>query len=78
MTVITPGAGRSITSTATVSTVGAAGPAAFFTGARLGLPLATARFVAFPRAPLDNFLALGALSPPLFLALDDCFLCQFV
>ena len=76
MTVITPGAGCSITSTATVSTVGAAGRAAFFTGVRLSLPLATARFVAFPRAALDYFFALGrAVAPFLFLTLDDCFLC---
>ena len=46
-----PGAGCSITSTATVSTAGATGcftrRAAFFTGAGLGLALATVRFVAF-------------------------------
>ena len=52
----TPGAGCSITSTATVSTTGAIGcftfRAAFFTGARLGLALATVRFAAFARADL--------------------------
>ena len=52
VTVITPGAGCSITSTATVSAIGAAGcftfRAAFFAGARLGLAVATVRFVAFP------------------------------
>src|ERR1700720_1094179 len=51
VTISTPGAGCSITSTATVSTTGATGRftfrAAFFTGAGLGLALATARFVAF-------------------------------
>src|SRR5215469_11168819 len=49
--VITPVAGCSITSEATVSTTGAIGcftfRAAFFTGAGLGLALATARFAAF-------------------------------
>jgi hypothetical protein len=51
VTVITSGAGCSITSTATVSTTGATGwftfRAAFFTGAGLGLTLATVRFAAF-------------------------------
>jgi hypothetical protein len=55
VTAITPGAGCSITSTATVSTTGVIGcftfRAAFFTGARLGLALATARFAA-----LDDIL----------------------
>ncbi len=50
VTVITPGAGCSITSAATVSTTGATGGftfrAAFFTGAGLGLALATVRFAA--------------------------------
>ena len=49
MTVITSGAGCSITPAATVSTTGATGwffRAAFFTGACLGLVLATARFAA--------------------------------
>jgi hypothetical protein len=64
VTVITLGAGCSITSTATVSTTGATGcfirsfHAAFFTGVRLGLALATVRFVAFPRVDLDTLLAL--------------------
>jgi len=48
VTVITPGAGCSITSAATVSTTGATGGftfrATFFTGAGLGLALATGRF----------------------------------
>ena len=51
VTVITPGAGCSITSTATVSTTGVTGcftfRAAFFVGAGLGLALATVGFVAF-------------------------------
>src|SRR5271157_3087212 len=51
VTVITPGAGCSITSTATVSTTGVTGfftfREAFFTGAGLGLALATVRFVGF-------------------------------
>jgi hypothetical protein len=51
VTVITPGAGCSITSTPTVSTIGAVGcftfRAAFFTGARLGFGFATVRFVVF-------------------------------
>jgi hypothetical protein len=59
MTVITPGAGCSITSIATASTTGATGRftfrAAFFTDARLGLALATVRFVAFA---LDTLRAL--------------------
>ena len=75
MTVITPGAGCSITSTATVSD-GATGSAAFFIGARLGLALATARFAAaFPRVAVDSFLALGrAFAPFLFWTVTDCFL----
>jgi hypothetical protein len=51
VTVITPGAGCSITSTATVSTTGVTGRftfrATFFTDTRLGLALATVGFVAF-------------------------------
>ena len=52
------------------------GRAAFFTEERLGLALATVRFVAaFPRAALDGFLALGrALAPTFFWTFDDCFL----
>ena len=50
VTVITPGAGRSITSTATVSIAGTADGftfrAAFFTGEGFGLALATVRVVA--------------------------------
>jgi hypothetical protein len=65
-----------LASTATVSTVAAIGRAAFFTGARLGLAWAAARFAtAFPRVALDSFLALGrAFAPFLFWTLDDCFL----
>ena len=64
VTIITPGAGCSSTSTATVSTTGATGcftfRAAFFTGAGLGLALATVRFVAF--AALDALRALPRLA----------------
>jgi hypothetical protein len=76
VTVITPGAGCSITSTATVSTAVAADGATFFAAARLGLALATARFAAFfPRAALDSFLALGSnFAPFLFWTFDDFFL----
>jgi hypothetical protein len=76
VTVITPGAGCSLTPTATLSTAGATGRAAFFTGMRLGLALATARFAAdFPRAAFDSFLALGrAFAPFRFWTFDDCFL----
>jgi hypothetical protein len=75
VTVITPGAGCSITSAATVSTTGATGRftfrAAFFTGAGLGLALATVRFVAFPRADLATLRALPrAVAPFLFCAFD--------
>jgi hypothetical protein len=78
VTVITPGAGCSITSTATVSTTGATGcftfRATFFAGAGLGLALATVRLVAFPRAALDTLRALPrAVAVFLFSALD-CFL----
>src|SRR4029077_7071969 len=51
------------------------GPAAFFTCARLGLALATVRFVTFPRAVLDSLRVLGrAVVPFLFWTFDDCFL----
>jgi hypothetical protein len=66
VTVITPGAGCSITSTATLSTAGATGcfirsfRTAFFTGVCLGLALATARFVAF--ADFAAFRALPRLA----------------
>jgi hypothetical protein len=63
VTVITPGAGCSITSTATVSITGVTGcftfRAAFFTGAGLGLALATVRF-AF--AALDTLGGLPRLA----------------
>ncbi len=59
VTVITPGAGCSMTSTTTVSTTGATGcftfRTAFFTAARLGLAFATVRFVGFARADLRGF-----------------------
>jgi hypothetical protein len=76
VTVITPGAGCSITSTATVSTVDAIGLTAFFAGARFGLALAIARFATdFPRAALESFLAFGrAFAAFLFWTLDDRFL----
>jgi hypothetical protein len=64
VTVITPGAGCSITSTATVSIAGAADGftfrAAFFTGAGLGLALAAVRLVAF--AALATLRALPRLA----------------
>ena len=54
MVVIALGADCSITSTVPVSTIGATGRlirrAAFFTGARFGLALATVRFAVFARA----------------------------
>jgi len=68
VTVITPGVGCSITSTATVSIAGADGftfRATFFTDAGLGLALATVRFVAFPRADLATFRALARAAVPL-------------
>jgi hypothetical protein len=50
----------------TVSTTGVTGRftfgAAFFTGAGLGLALATVRFVGFPRAALATLRALGRLA----------------
>jgi hypothetical protein len=61
---VTAGAGCSITSAATVSTTGTTGcfirsfRAAFFTGARLGLALATVRFV----AALDTLRAFPRLA----------------
>jgi hypothetical protein len=63
VTVITPGAGCSITSTPTVSTIGAVGcftfRAAFFTGARLAVPLRSfARFCTF-----DAFLRFAMIDP---------------
>lgn len=49
----------------------ATGGAGFFAEARLGLALATTRFVVFPAA----FLALGrALAAFFFWTFDDCFL----
>jgi hypothetical protein len=63
VTVFTPGAGCSITSTATVSITGAADGftfrAAFFAGAGLGLALATVRFIAL--APLRALPRLAEL-----------------
>ena len=64
VTVITPGAGSSITSTTTVSTPGPGGfipcsffRTAFFLAARWGLAPAVG-FVPFPRADLETLLAL--------------------
>jgi len=75
VTVTTSGAGFS---TATVSTTGAGGRtsfgAAFFTGARLGLALATVRFVAFALADLDVLRALPRAVAPLFFCTFDPFL----
>jgi hypothetical protein len=63
VTVITSGAGCSITPTATVSITGATGGftfrAAFFAGARFGVALATARFATFA---LDTLRALPRLA----------------
>jgi hypothetical protein len=74
VTVITPGAGCSITSTATVSTAGAAGRftfrAAFFTGAVLGLALATVRFVALALADLVALRALPRVAEFRFCTFD--------
>jgi hypothetical protein len=65
------GAGCSTTSTATFSTAVATGGATFFAALRLGLALATTRFVAFPAA----FLAFGSdFAPFLFWTFDDFFL----
>jgi hypothetical protein len=85
VTVITPGAGCSITSTATVSTTGVTGGftfrAAFFTGAGLGFAVATVRFGAFaalaalralPRLaefPLRSFARFCTFDPFLRLAM---------
>jgi hypothetical protein len=69
VTVITPGAGCSITSTATVSTTGVTGcftfRAAFFTGVGLGFALATVRFAgSFPRfCTFARFLPLAMIRP---------------
>jgi hypothetical protein len=58
--------GRSITSTATGSTTGATGclirRAAFFTGARLGLALATVRLVAFAAFALRALLRIAVFA----------------
>jgi hypothetical protein len=80
--VITPGAGCSITSTATISTAGATGcftfRAAFFAVPRLGFALATVRFAALatlralPRLaefPLRSFARLRAFDAFLRLAM---------
>jgi hypothetical protein len=79
VTLITPGAGCSITSTATVSTTGVTGwftfRAAFFTGARLGFAFATVRFVAFPRAALATLRALPRFAE--FLLRSLARLCTF-
>jgi hypothetical protein len=76
VTVITPGAGCSITSTATVSIAGATDclirRAAFFTGARLGLALATVGFIAF--TAFDGLRAFGRAVAPFLICTFDCFL----
>ena len=78
MTVIKPGAGCSVTSTATVSTAGAAGRftfrAAFFTGAVLGLALATVRFVALALADLVTLRVLPRAVAAFLFGAFDCFL----
>jgi hypothetical protein len=72
---MTPGAGCSITSTATVSTTGVTGRftfrATFFAGMRLGLALATVRFAALRALPLLGEFRFGSF--PRFCAFD-CFL----
>jgi hypothetical protein len=72
--VVTPGAGCSITSEATVSTTGATGcftfRAAFFTGAGLGLALATVRFVALALADLVALRALPRVAEFRFCTFD--------
>ena len=74
MTVITPGAGCSITSTATVSTAGVTGcfirRTAFFTGARLGLALATVRFAGAAFHALRSLAEVPLGSFPRFCTFD--------
>jgi hypothetical protein len=77
VTVITPGAGCAINPAATVWTAGATRclirrPASFFTGARLGLALATVSFVAF--AAFDGLRAFGPAVAPFLICTFDCFL----
>jgi hypothetical protein len=72
VTVVTPEAGIN-PSTAIVSTAAVTGLAALFTRARLGLTLATGRFVAFPRATLVSLRA-RAVAAFLFWTFDGCFL----
>jgi hypothetical protein len=60
-------------STAIVSTAAVTGLEAFFTRERLGLALATVRFVAFPRATLVSLRA-RAIAAFLFWTFDGCFL----
>jgi hypothetical protein len=71
--VVTPEAGMLNPSTAIVSTAAVTGLAALFTRARLGLTLATGRFVAFPRATLVSLRA-RAVVAFLFWTFDGCFL----
>jgi hypothetical protein len=75
VTVITPGAVCSITSTATVSTAGATGcftfRAAYFTGASLGLALAAVRFAALDTLRgLPRFAEFPLASFPRFCTFD--------
>ena len=78
VTVIAPGAGCSIASTATVSTTGAIGcftfRAAFFTGAGLGLALATVRFAVLATLRVLLRLAEFALRSLALLCTFDPFL----
>src|SRR5262249_8702961 len=78
VTVIRPGAGCSIISAATVSTTGATGGftfrATFFTGARLGLALATVRFTALAALrALGRFAEFALLSLALLCTFDPFF-----
>ena len=74
----------SITSTTTVSTAGPGGfircsffRIAFFVATRLGLALATAGLVAFPRADLDTVRALTRTAARLLPGLARFFGCAF-
>jgi hypothetical protein len=83
VTVITPGAGSSITSTTTVSTPGPGGfirrsffRTAFFVAARWGLAPAVG-FVPFPRADLDTLRALPRTAACLLRGSARFFGCTF-
>jgi hypothetical protein len=73
VTVVKPEAGMLNPSIAIVSTAAVTGLAALFIRARLGLTLATVRFVAFPRAALVSLRA-RAVAAFLFWTFDGCFL----